>query len=280
MKQATFYVLVAGLLSFPMCSGLCSTPELLVGDNADAVQAILGEPQGYIKTPSVELFLYVRGTVEARQGKVTAVNLVSEKEAEARREAREIELKSRQAALAARRERLRTEGLALKEKKLRDPVFLSSPPSDQLEFWREFRKRFPGVSVGEEFAHALARWEEQVAREQVEAKEAKKAAELEKRLLAMEKRVREAEDRARRAEDKAEVRSRGYTYVSYGAPVIWYPHHRLRCRRTAKVILDDGIASRLSHSTYHRAIIGPSFSGTYETHRSPVNLTFRYQLRP
>jgi hypothetical protein len=184
--------------------------EIVVGDAVDKVYRVLGQPRGYIRSDKRELLMYERGRIEVRHGLVFRASLVSEEEAQARRIEEEQRRRRRAAAMRARRQRLQAEGLALKEEKLADPVFLSSPVSAQLEFWRLFREKYPHVNVDAEYAHSLAR-----RREEVEW------ARFERHVADLEDRLDHAERRAREAEREAdEARSRRWYYDHYASPLV------------------------------------------------------------
>jgi len=166
--------------------------EISVGDPAGVVRSVLGEPHGYLGCAGHEVLVYPRGKVEIRDGKVIDVDLVSAAEAERRRLELERRRAARAAEQAAEKEKLRIEGLAVKDETLSDPEFSTLAPVVQLAFWHEFARTYPDVPADLELAKALAMVREE--RERVEN---------EQRMLAMERRVAAAERQAERAEREA-----------------------------------------------------------------------------
>lgn len=192
--------------------GRAAADEVSIGDTEDRVRQVLGEPGGYIKSGSYQALLYDRGRVELRDGRVTEVELVSAEQAQLQKLQRERDRLARAEAEQARREALRIEGLAEKERMLADPVFRASAASEQLDFWRRFRTKYPDVEVDEAYAGALAAWEQERATLQQD-----------QRLLDMEKRVAEAEARAREAErSAAAARDEAQRRVVYASPFVDY----------------------------------------------------------
>jgi hypothetical protein len=90
-----------------------------------------------------------------------------------------------------------TEGKALKAQKLADPDFISASPGAQLNFWQDFRMRYPEVSCDDEYKLALARQQESE----------QKVAELESRVTDAENRATLAENMARQANYNASFSS-------------------------------------------------------------------------
>jgi len=157
---------------------------VLPGDRADQVVAALGEPDAIVTIASRETYYYPRGRIWLEGGVVTTTELKAEAawlaEQDLKREA--------EAERAARRVR---EGLALREAKISDPSFRSSPVSRQLDYWGWFRAAYPGVSVDAEYAMAAqALLAEQTA--------ALRRMRYERELADLEARVNQAEHRLER----------------------------------------------------------------------------------
>ncbi|MCE9615713.1 MAG: hypothetical protein K8T26_15700 [Lentisphaerae bacterium] len=203
--------------------------DINVGDPAERVRTVLGEPRGHIRSGTYELLQYDRGRVEVRDGVVTQVTLVSAEEAATLKIEREQQYREAQARQAAKREQRRVEGLAARDRALANPDFLASSGERQVEYWSSFRGQYPDVPVDSEYAAALAKRD----RERQEA-------ETQQRLAAMEQRVSEAEQRARDAEQNAEEARRNaerrYVYVAppyYRYPTPYCPPVPPQTNRTA-----------------------------------------------
>ena len=210
-------VLLAGFMSLGAWADSVP-PEVVPGDPAETVRAILGEPTGYLGCAGHEILLYPRGRVEIRDGKVIEADLVSPEEAERRRLERELAVAVRKAAKVAEKERLRIEGLKVREEALEDPQLLDLSTPALLAFWKTFRQTYPDVDVELEIAGAQALLREDKERRRTE-----------QRLQAMERRVTEAEWQAEKAErEAAEARRfRNRTMVWYVPP---YVDYRADCR--------------------------------------------------
>jgi len=174
MKTTPWLLLV--FLPLPLFSG-----EVRTGDNVDQVQTALGAPHGKIHMGNRELLSFDRGEVELTSGVVTRVALRQEEAQaafEARRAAEVLRLREEQ---AIRQAQLTAEGAALKAGKLADAAFQSASPRFQVEFWRNFASRYPGVSCWEELSRARARFYEQEHAEQLAEEEAQRLAEIKAR---------------------------------------------------------------------------------------------------
>jgi hypothetical protein len=198
-----------------LCGALAGwAAEVEVGDTEAMVREALGPPMEYVRIGEESLLTYDRGKVELRDGKVTAVALVSAEEARAMRLQRKQEQNERTAVLAEQRRERISAGTALKERKLADPAFLAAPGSEQVAFWNGFRQSYPEVDIAAEYAQALARWQQ----EQDAAEQRERVAALERRVAAAEQRAREAELTAARA--AAEGIS---VYATHYTPYVVYP---------------------------------------------------------
>jgi hypothetical protein len=163
-----------------------------------------------------------------RDGKVTKAELVSSEEAGRRRVLREQRDAEAARLAAERRAALAVEGQALLAEKKADPAFSLLPASEQVEFWRSFRARYPDVNANLEYAAALRRLDEELAKRAVQRESDAAVRDLESRVIAAESRALEAERRADEAErDRERERSRysyGWYYpAAYYTPVVNYP---------------------------------------------------------
>ncbi len=156
-----------------------ATPE--AGMTPQEVRNILGEPQGRMEMGAAEWWVYPRGKVSFRDGKVTEVDLM---DAET--------FAARQVADAEERARRHEEGLALRAERLQDVSFLALPAEERLRYWSDFQNRFPGVDVFTQVA---------TARAEVNALDAARRDSL--RLANLEWRVRDAEMQAQQADQRA-----------------------------------------------------------------------------
>ena len=164
-----------------------------VGDSLAAVKSDLGGLRGSILTSrGQQVVYYNRGRVTLVGGQVKEVSIHGAEEIafaqERLRQAREVSEK----AYALRKEHRIARGIALKEGKLSDPVFLASTPELQLRFWQDFMRIYPEVDVSQELQKALLAY--QVS---------KKLKEQDERIAELEERTRRAEERAIRAERRA-----------------------------------------------------------------------------
>lgn len=156
--------------------------EVRTGESLDQVRAILGTPNGEVQLGDRVLLYYDRGTVELQEGRVTKVALRSEEE-HAVLLARETRLRAEQ---EEQRARLLAEGAALKDRKLADGSFQSAPVSQQIAFWEDFARRYPGVSVADPLSVARLRLNEQIAEQRRRDDELRRLDEIERRLAAAE----------------------------------------------------------------------------------------------
>jgi hypothetical protein len=216
-RSVCAWVLAVGM-AWAATASATSTNDVRVGDTAQKVLAVLGEPNGFIKSGKDQLLIYDRGRVSLSNDVVVRVELVSAEEAEWRKADDQRQREERAAAVAARREQLLQEGTALKEKAVNDPQFLALRGADQVRFWKEFAGKYPDVAVELEYSKALAR-------QRVEAEEE----DIRQRLQAVEQRAADAEVRAQRAEaERAEAERRSQTTYGWYTPALgwgwgWQP---------------------------------------------------------
>lgn len=145
------------------------------------VRALLGEPQGSMEMGASIWWVFERGNVRFRDGKLVEHTIIDEETARIRQEEQ-----------AVARVRNREEGEALKAARLADVSFLALPASERLRFWTAFQRSYPDVDVFTPLAQARA---------EVNAQE--EARRERERLAMLESRVRDAELQARRAEEQA-----------------------------------------------------------------------------
>ncbi len=122
------------------------------GDSRDEIIRKLGPPDGTAWTGDREVLQYPRGRVFLHGGLVHSVDMMPADAFRARqaRNARESE------KAAAKADRRRNEGKALRLATLADPDFRQLPADDRLAFWRQFAAEYPEISV-EPTLYALSR---------------------------------------------------------------------------------------------------------------------------
>lgn len=188
--------------------GLCAEMfDVKVGDDVKKVYEVLGEPDSYMLAGNKAVVTYERGKIELVSNKVTRVDFTSVAKAA------ELKLKIEKAN-EERHDYLLQAGTALKQRKLEDARFLSLPLSDQLDFWRSFRRRYPMVDLAPVDIADMATKAAEESKQQHDE-------ELEAELLRAKWKLMEAEERAHKAELEASSR---YTRSSYGyTSYIWPP---------------------------------------------------------
>ena len=201
------------VLSVPLAA---HADDPVVGDTEARVLELLGEPGGQIRSGNWALMLYNRGRVEIRDGQVEELSLVS---AEAARNI-SIEKTARKVAMMARRE---TEGEMARERILEEPTFAERPAREQVDLWRRFRQRYPGIDVTAEYRAALSLREKELELERNQ-----------QRLDDLERRVLEAEWRAAEAERNAGNRRSDYGW-GWSTLYLTAPGYST-CRRPVKPI--------------------------------------------
>jgi len=183
---------------------------IAVGDSVEKVYSVLGKPTGEIKSASFMMLSYPRGKIELRDRIVTKVDLMSQADLEQNRLKQEALQLRRAENRIKQREALLAKGTRIRSEKLSDPDFLNLPVTDQIYFWKEFRKIYPEVNVDSTYLALLDIRKEELREEEIDNK-----------LAAMERRVAEAESRAAQAEQTAR-NSRHSNYSGY-YPEIYYP---------------------------------------------------------
>jgi ribosomal protein L3 len=141
---------MCALILITILTGQLLADEVELGDNIDRVLEVLGKPSGMLRSGTLLIMQYERGTVSLTNGKVTKLSIVSSEEAEqktAKRLKREAD--NRAARAAARKKRIQ-EGTAAKAAKLEDEAFKELPAEEQLEYWKGFQQKYPEVSVSTE----------------------------------------------------------------------------------------------------------------------------------
>jgi hypothetical protein len=266
--------LIVAVTLLTAVASFAASQDVKLGDTFASVKAALGEPRGFIKDSTYQLLQYDRGRVELHDGLVSSVNIVSEEEAERMRIKRERFAEERRLAAALRREQLRIEGLQALEQVRSDPEYDALSAEKQVAFWKSFKKRYPDVPLGEEYASALERHKLELEHQ-----------EMEQRIAALESRVREAESRADQAEwETSRDNSRRYTFYSAYTYPVYYPRHRRsnkcvpKSRYTSAAACQPSIkgpanrhtkSSRRSSATY-KSPYTTSYTSPYVTHyKSP-----------
>lgn len=181
------------VLALLLASSAVASADVRIGDSEEEVRRVLGAPVASIRTESRHILAFDRGQVELRDGRVIALDLVTEEEALAIR-ARRIERERWERAQSERQRRERlAEGTALLERRRADPVFQTSAAAEQVAYWRAFQLSYPEVNIALEYAAALAR------------AESEKQQQL--RIAEQDQRVRDLEDRVAAAERQAARRT-------------------------------------------------------------------------
>lgn len=202
-------ICIALIIIFGIVRYAAADEIIAAGDSVEKVFSVLGKPTGEIKSASFMMFTYPRGKIELRDRVVTKVELISQEELEQNRLKQEA-LQLRQAENRIKqREALLAKGTRIRSEKLSDPDFLNLPVTDQIYFWKEFRKIYPEVNVDSTYLALLDIRKEELREEEIDNK-----------LAAMERRVAEAESRAAQAEYEAK-KSR-YSNSDY-YPGFYYP---------------------------------------------------------
>ncbi len=221
-------VLAAVIILFPNREAAGGAPPVEPGDDKARVIEALGPPSGKMGSDQFQILYFERGEVYLRHGVVERAELVSQREAETRRAARE---KRRETVrLARERERLERleEGEALRDEMLASESFLERPARERLAYWRTFSRHYPEVDIAFQVDLARTEFQEQLREEE-------RLARREQERLALEHRTREAETRAARAEEAArqaeEERERALQrprIIHGGSTYIIRPDHRGR----------------------------------------------------
>ena len=175
--------LVAGLLL--VCSPLCLVAaDPVAGDSRERVLDLLGNPRGTMNIKGTEVLFFERGSVELAGGKVTEVKLVTDEQLSRQRVA--AERKSKQDALA--RAELLKAGEEEKKKALADDALAKKSGAEQVAFWQNLAKAYPGVEVGPELQKAQEIVQQEERRKQEAAMAARKAQEEQPKLNSSKRR--------------------------------------------------------------------------------------------
>ena len=129
-----------------LLSGKVPAFGVMLGDSAETVRAQLGEPSGVIEVAGKRVLVYEMGKVHLQNGRVSRLELYSEKERQ-RREAAKRAAEARRAEQEKERTRLREEGELLMLEKLGEADFNALSAGQQLRYWQEFREQYPMVDV-------------------------------------------------------------------------------------------------------------------------------------
>lgn len=160
-----------------------------LGDTEADVLNALGEPQGRLKAGPQVILNFRRGVVVLREGRVVAMDVVTDEEAAQKAENRARATVARRAHAEQDRLRRIEEGTAERERRLADEEFAKLPPAERLAFWTGFRKRYPGVPVDDVLAAAerevaiLDGQQREKERQAIQTRAAKLREEIEERSL-------------------------------------------------------------------------------------------------
>ncbi|MGA0368296.1 MAG: hypothetical protein ACO3N7_02475 [Kiritimatiellia bacterium] len=175
-------VLMLGLL--PLFAGEDPESALLkVGDPAEKIRKVLGEPRSSMESADFAIYHYRLGNVQVKSGKVSKLELISEEE-----------WKARQLEEASARELQRKKGAEILAKVLSDEKFAALPADVRLAFWEQFRQDYPDTEIYLHYAQA-----------KVEAEKIQAARAEQQRDAEWEQRVRQLEFQAERAAESAEL---------------------------------------------------------------------------
>lgn len=241
-------------------------PAVQLGDTMEDVRNELGRPTGTMKVGNTEILTYDRGEVELVDGKVVSADLISADQAKAENERRQAEEQARREREQARREELRVEGLEVYERKVNDQAFMNAPASERVAFWKRFKKQYPDVPLGDEYAQAQREYEMEVAAQGAAAADARRAAEMQ-----------------RQAQVQAE--STQYRGPSYANDSYWYQSPAVIVSTDARYDRRDrGYQSGVTYKEFHST---PGFAYQHErpdpspsTRPRPTPLPARPVTRP
>lgn len=156
-------------------------PPLRKGDDVSRISEVLGPATRSVQASKSGVHYYERGEVHFRNGVVTHIFLISQKEVDQRNQLAEEVRVARKAEGEARL------AIILEEK-----TYSSLPGTEQVKFWDSFREKFPEVDIQIPYMESLFL-----------AKSEEAAQEKEDRLAILEQRVMEAEVRAAQATEAA-----------------------------------------------------------------------------
>ena len=215
-----------------------------VGNSLDAVKPDLGDLRGSIMTSrGRQVVYYNRGRVTLVGGQVKEVSLQGDEEIALAQE----RLRQAREASALRKERRIARGMALKEEKLGDPVFLASTPELRLRFWQDFMRIYPEVDVSQELQDALLAYE------------------LSNKLREQEERIAELEVRAIRAERRSR-----HGFYSFGFQSLFNQRHHFSVTASRGNVIHKSFSGNRKHhfgATASRGnSIHKSFSGNRKHH--------------
>jgi len=128
-----------------------------IGDGYDKVKKAYGKPTGQVYRGKLEVLIYPRGQVELRDGKVSKIKMQD-------KDAYNSQLIRKAQRLRMEREEGDTvddeTGKARLAEILADPDFDAKPLAEQINYWRKFKRDFPGVNVDPFYQEALDRLKE------------------------------------------------------------------------------------------------------------------------
>lgn len=242
---------------FVICAvGYSFGADVNPGDDMATVKAVLGEPDGFLKSGVVEWYFYDRGEVRMRDGVVESATLMTEAMA-LEQKAERIRQRQEQARLQhERNEQRREEGESVRDAKIADPDFVRQPASIRLAFWTQFMDLYPEVSVFELYTSAQA----EAQRDAGETRMKQQIADMERQLSQAEMRASYAEQAA---EDALSARFT-QTYIFYpSSPVGFYRVTRPDCLPSREVgrRIYDGRAYSSPVIRYNSSSMSGTISG-------------------
>ncbi|HLS28816.1 MAG TPA: hypothetical protein VK041_09215 [Opitutales bacterium] len=110
--------------------------QISTGDSEAEVKGALGEPQGIVEASGQTTYVFERGQVIFRNGKVISHSLISEEEAQERR--KEAEKRKQEQAARAN---------LLLDQVQQNPEFAGKTSTERKVFWDTFHQRFPEFDV-------------------------------------------------------------------------------------------------------------------------------------
>lgn len=185
-------------LSLSIASSTAVQGDVFVGDREVEVLEALGQPNGSMGSQDLQVYFYDRGEVFLRDGIVESHTILSQEEAQQRRQEAARKREERLEKERKEKEERIAEGRGIRDAKVADEHFNSLSPTARLAFWKAFREKYPEVDVDLEYSVAYQEARLEKAERMAEAKR-------ERQLHELELRVKEAEYEARRAEREAEV---------------------------------------------------------------------------
>ena len=125
-----------------------------IGDTFEHVLEVFDSPQGIVKGGGQTILVYERGMVTLVDGKVVKIEIVSLKELEETREGRERKMAELRKADAIARQKRIADGTAELAARKGDVAFGKLAPAERVAYWKQFKSKYPEVSVNAELQAA------------------------------------------------------------------------------------------------------------------------------